>query len=217
MRGSSDSLLRGLIRLSYLLPSITLVALIVHFAIPHIFFLYNGEVYETMNSFTLMGNTWSECRTMTDTATEGSTEALYFSYVMSFFVILSWVAIVLFAVLAITSAVCSLRAFAHVPTDREANRAKRWMQFFCPNRVLYVLTCMLLLIPASFALILEACYRKFFLYEIEVLFIGPSEYLTVAIGVVLCVGAFLALLPAQSRLHMDMYRLYKAKKDTKEH
>ncbi len=217
MRSPSDSVLRGLIRLSYLLPLITLAVLIVHFAIPHIFFLYNGEVYETMNNFTLMGNAWSECRVMTDAATEGSTEALYFSYVMSFFVILSWAAIVLFAILAIAAAVCSCRAFAYSPTDREANRAKRWMQFFCPNRVLYVLTCLLPMIPASFAMILEACYRKFFSYEIEVLFIGPSELVTVAIGLVLCVGSFLALLPAQSRLHMDMYRLYKAKKDAKGH
>lgn len=215
MRGPSNSVLRVLIRLAYWMPLITLAVLLIHFAIPHIFFLYNEEIYETMNTFTLMGNTWTECRAMTDAATNGSSEALTFSYVMTFFVILSWVSIALFAVLAIASAVCSSRAFAYAPTDREANRAKRWMQFFCPNRFLYALTCLLPLIPASFALILEACYRKFFFYDVEVLFIGPAELLTVAICVVLCVASFLTLLPAQSRLHMDMYRLYKAKKDAK--
>ena len=216
MRAPSNSVMRALIRLSYFMPLIALATLVIHFAVPHVFFLFNGEVHETMSTFTLMGNTWSECRAMTDTATQGSTEALMFSYVMSFFVILSWIAIVLLAILSIASAVCSCRAFAMSPTDREANRAKRWLQFFCPNRVTYVLTCLMALIPASFAMILEACYRKFFLYEIDVLFIGPAELLTVGIAVLLCVGSFLALLPAQSRLHMDMYRLYKAKKNEKE-
>ena len=213
MREASNSLFRGLTRVSYLLPLMALVALLVHMAIPHVFFFYQEEIYETMSSFSLMENTWEECRAMTDLTAEGSVEALYFSYVMSFFVILSWVAIVLFAGLAIAVAVCSCRAFAYPPTSREANRAKRWLQFFCPNRVLYVITCLLPLIPASFGLILEACYRKFFYYEIEILFIGPADLVTAAVFAVLCVGTFLALLPEQSRLHMDMYRLYKAKKD----
>lgn len=207
---------RTLIRIAYLLPVISLVGLLIHFAIPHIFFLWKDEVYETVNLFGLMGNTWRECRVATDLSVDGSVESLYFSYVMSFFVILSWVCIVLFAILAVASAVFSCRAFAYAPTDREANRAKRWMQFFCPNRVLYVLTCLLPLIPAAFPMILEACYRKFFFYEIEVLYIGPADLLTAAIAVLLCVGSFLALLPAQSREHMDLYRLYKAKKDVKE-
>ncbi len=215
MSGRTFKGARALIRIAYLLPAISLVGLLIHFAVPHIFFLWNGEIYETMNLFTLMGNTWKECRAATDLSADGSVEALYFSYVMSFFVILSWVAIVLFAVLAVAAAVCSCRAFSYAPTAREANRAKRWMQLFCPNRVLYVLTCLLPLIPAAFPMILEACYRKFFFYEIDVLFIGPADLLTAAIAVVLCIGAFLALLPAQACEHMDLYRLYKAKKDEK--
>ena len=212
MKGLSSWGYRALIRLAYLLPAISLVVLVIHFAVPHIFFLYDGEVYETMNWFSLTGNTWTECRAMTDPDVTGSTEALYFSYVMSFFVILSWVCIVLFAMLATVSAICSCRAFAYAPTDRQSNRAKRWMQLFCPNRVLYVLTCLLPLLPAAFPMILEMCYRKLLFYEIDVHFIGPAELWTAAVAAVLCVGAFIALLPAQSREHMDMYRLYKSKK-----
>ena len=74
MKVLSNSVLRVLIRLSYFMPLIVLATILIHFAVPHVFFLLNDEIYETMNTFTLMGNTWTECRTMTDTATQGSTD-----------------------------------------------------------------------------------------------------------------------------------------------
>ena len=204
---------RALCRTAYLSPLLTLAILLIQAAVPHVFFLLDGEPHETLNIFTLMGNTWEQCQALLDSTDEVSVEAMYFSYTMSFFVILSWIAIALFAILALSSAILSCYAFSLSPTDKRTNRAKRWMQFFCPNRPLYVITCLLPLLPAAFPYILEHFYQSMLYYDIKVYFIGPTDLLLTGIAVVLTVAAFLALLPTQSAEHLDMFRLYKAKKD----
>ena len=213
MKRLPKPLRRALCRTAYLLPLLTLAILLIHAAVPHVFFLLDGEPYETMSTFTLLGNTWEQCQDLLDSTKEVSVEALYFSYTMNFFVIISWVATVLFAILALSSAILSCYAFSLSPTDTRTNRAKRWMQFFCPNRPLYVITCLLPLLPAAFPYILEHFYQSMLYYDIKVYFIGPADLLLTGIAVLLTVASFLALLPSQSAQHLDMFRLYKAKKD----
>lgn len=213
MKDLPSPLRRALIRLSYLAPVLCGIALLIYACVPHIFFLYNGEPFETMNLFTLMSNTWGECNALLESTEDVSVNAVYFSYIMNFFVILSWICIVLFALFALATAITSTYAFSQPPTAKQTNRTKRWLQFFCPNRPLYVISCLLPLIPAAVPLILEKCYTSLLYYDIKVYFIGVADLILAAIAAVLCVGSFLALLPAQSREHMDMYRLYKAKKE----
>ena len=213
MKQLPTSVARPLIRTAYLLPLLLAIALLTVACIPHIFFVYNNiPTKETHNLFALMANTWKECSAMLEGSAKGSTNALYFSYVMNFCVIFSWVCILLFATVALACAICSTRAFAYPPTSREANRAKRWMQLFCPNRPLFAVACLLPLVPSAFPAILALCYRKLLNYEMEVAFIGVNDLILASVGVVLCLALFFSLLPAQAREHMDLYRLYKAKK-----
>ena len=49
---------RALIHLFYLLPLLFGVALLIYAAVPHLWFVYDGEAYSTMDLFELQGNAW---------------------------------------------------------------------------------------------------------------------------------------------------------------
>ena len=212
MKQLPTSVARPLIRLCYLLPAITGLILLIWAIAPHMFFLFNGIPFENDHSlFSLMGNTWSQCVATMSGDAEASANALYFSYSMIAVTALSWIAIVGYTVPAIASAVCSCVAFAYQPTAKEANRAKRYLRFLCPNRALYVLSNLGVLLPAFFPQILIAAYRSLFNYNMEVFYYGPPAWLIALLCLLLNLAAFLLSLPDQARTHMDMFRLYKAK------
>lgn len=212
MKQLPSSVARPLIRIAYLLPMISGLAMLILACVPHVFFFYNGAPYDTQSPLALMGNTWREAQAMLTAETTGSGGAYYFALFMSVFTVLSWICIVLYAATAIAAAICSTVAFAHAPTERLSNRAKRWLQFICPGRVLYVISNLLLLLPASFPYLLQHCYRTQLGYHMKVYFIGVSDLLLGGILVALNLVAFLALLPAQAREQMDMFRIVKQKK-----
>ena len=210
MKPLTSPLRRGLIRTVYLLPAITGLILLVYAMIPHLFFMRGELIYNTQSPFALMSTTWTECQALFD-AVEASAGAVSFSFLMSAVVILSWIFSVLYTVVAIASAICSCVAFSHRPTAKESNRAKRWMQFFCANRVLYVISLLLPLLPAAFPYILVSCYQKQLFFDVSLYFMGPPDLLLAIVFAVLNAASFLFLLPAQSEEHMDMFRLYKSK------
>ena len=212
MKRLPSSVACPLIRISYLLPFLFGILLFIHACIPHIFFLQDGDPKETQNLFELMSSTWTTCSYMLDGKLEVVADAMYFPYVMKTAVVLSWISIFAYALMAIPSAICSMVAFSFPPTARQANRAKRWMQFFCPNRVLFVFLHLLPLIPASFALILETCFRQMMAMKVTVHFIGIGDLLFTGILLAISILLWLLLLPAQNQERMDLYRLYKAKK-----
>lgn len=209
-----SSVARPLIRLTYLLPAISGVILLIYACVPHLFFLYQDVVYETLSPFQLIANTWNECSTILGADSKASAEAVFFAYTMMFFAVLFWIAVIIYTITASASAITSCIAFASPPTSKESNRAKRWMRFFCPGRVLYVVSNLILLLAAAFPHILLYFYqRQLGYFGMTLHFFGPSDLLLAAILILLQVAAFLALLPLQARVHMDMFRLYKAKKD----
>lgn len=216
MSRAPSLLRRALIRIAYLLPAIFGIVMLIVALLPHVFFFYNGAAYETQSMLSLMASTWEESRAMLDGSVNGSSAAYFFSLIMSVFVVLSWVCGILYALTAAASAVCSCIAFAYPPTHPISNRSKRWMQFFCPNRVLYVLSNLLLLLPAAFPQILQHFYRTQFAYDMKLYFIGVNDLILAIVFVVVNVTSFLALLPAQADEHMDLFRLYKSKKDVTE-
>ncbi len=212
MKQLPASVARPLIRLSYLLPAITGSVMLIWAIVPHMFFLFNGTPFENDHSlFSLMGNTWNECVAAMSGSAEASANALYFSYSMIAVTALSWIAIVGYAATAISSAICSCMAFAYPPTAKEANRAKRYLRFLCPNRILYVLSNLALLFPAFFPQILVSLYHSLFNYDMEVYYYAAPAWLIVLLCLLFNIAAFLLSLPDQARTHMDMFRLYKAK------
>ena len=212
MKALSSSTLRLLIRIAYLLPAIGGLILLIYALIPHIYFIYDGAAYETLSTFTLVGNTFSDCSALLDGTTDGSNYAAVFSYLMIFFGILFWIGIICYTVMAASAAICSCLAFSQKPTAKESNQAKRWFRFFCPNRGLYIFSNLLILLSAAFPHILLYFYHTQLGYtSMSVHFFGISDLVLAAILVLLNLVFFIALLPAQSAEHLDMYRLYKAK------
>lgn len=203
---------KAFIRISYLLPAVCGLGLLIYACLPHLFFVLAGEAHEDMSFFQLLSNTWRECGAMIDGATKGSANATFFSYVMRFFVILSWVCILLFASAALPAAVCSCVAFAYPPTNPCANRAKRWFRFFCPNRPLYVLANLAPLFPACFVYVLLSNYRKYLGLDVSVFYYGPPAWVITLIAAALSLVPFCLLIPAQNRAHMNLFQLYKSKK-----
>ncbi len=201
---------RAVIRLAYLAPLITGCLLLIWSFVPHIFFMMNGTAYETLSTAELMSNTWRECRALFEEAS-ASPGAVMFATWMRIAVVAAWVCIVLYAFFCLAGAICSTVAFAYAPTAKEANLAKRWMQFFCPNRPLYVISCLLPLLPSAFPHLLLLCYRTQLVYDMSIHFIGPSDLLLAVLLSALNIGAFLLTLREQDRGHLDLYRLYKSK------
>lgn len=210
----SDTSKRFWVRLAYLMPAIVGVILLVHSLIPHVYFVYEEELYQTMSSHQLIGNTWQLCNDMLDRESVDQYVAL-FSYVMIFFVVLSRLFAVLYAIFAVLTSVFSVRAFSVLPTQKTANRSKRWLQLFCPNRVVYVVLCLLPLLPAFFPYILSYFYRVRLGMEMHVFFFGPSDPLLTGVLVLLLELSFLLTLKLQSQTHLDMFRLYKKKPNDK--
>ena len=201
---------RTLIRLCYWMPAITGILLAVWAFIPHLFFMYGEAIYETRSPFELVCNTWSECQELLNGA-EASPAAVSFSLIMSAAVIALWICLAIYATVASAAAICSTVAFSYRPTAREANQAKRWMQFFCANRVLYAISNLLILFPAAFSQILLACYQKQMHYEMSLHFIGPSDLILAILAALVNLASFFLLLKAQNEERMDLFRLYKAK------
>lgn len=202
---------RTLIRLVYLLPLLTLFVLVIHAAIPHMFFVHDGVALDTHSSFGLIHNAWKNCRSLLNGTTDGSEAAVYFAYGISFFVILFWVAFVLFAVSAIAAAVCSATAFSYEPQSKKSNRIKRWFGLFCPNRILYMLSFFLPLPITLFPYILLYFYRRTWNYKMSLHFYGLPDIFIGIILTALNLICFLLLLRAQAEEHLDLFRLYKAK------
>lgn len=203
---------RGLIRAAYLSPLICGGLMLLVFAIPHLYFVYGNVAYETFSSFDLLANAMSECTAVLNGTTEGTSDAVYFAYTVSLFVVLFWVALVAYLSTAIAAAVCSLYAFSKEPTAVESNRAKRWFRFVCPNRITYVICNLALLLSAAFPHILLYCYHRQMGYVgISLHFYFGSDLLWGVILTAMGLLPYLVLLPAQADEHLDLFRLYKAK------
>ena len=204
---------RGCIRATYLLPAVTWALVLICAAIPHLYFIYDGIAHETVSTFGLLTNTWSECMNVLTGSADSTPASVLFSYIMLAVAVLTWATILWHGIAAITCAICSCYAFSLAPTDRLANRAKRVFHLICPNRICYVILQFLPLPLAFFPQILTACYQSQLGLQMRLCAFGPQDWIPACSITLICTGAYLALLSAQSREHMDMFRLYKAKKD----
>lgn len=214
MMALSTSTKRFLIRLAYLMPIISGSILLIYACVPHLFFVHNNVALDTLSIFDLVSNTATQCSALTGGTQSGSGEATVFAYTMLFFVTLFWLALVAYAVMALASAIASSVAFYYPPTSKQANRAKRWMQFFCIGRAVYVIDNLVLLLAAAFPHILLYFYQTQMGYvDMRLCFFALPDLLLAVILIALNLAAFLALLPIQAQEHMDMFRLYKSKKD----
>ena len=73
MRRYSNPAHRALIHLCYFLPAIFGILLLVYAAVPHLWFVYNGDAYSTMNLFELQDNAWDFYKQIAAGSVESST------------------------------------------------------------------------------------------------------------------------------------------------
>ena len=209
----SSATRRTLVRIAYLLPLACGLILLLVAAVPHIYFVYDGEAHETLSTLSLVSNTLVDCNAILNGTVDASNFAVVFSYVMVAFCWLFWIGVVTFAIMALSTAIFSLLAFAHAPTSKESNRFKRFFRIFCGNRVFLVIPHLLVLISAAFPQILLYFYHNQLGYlGMSLHFFGLPDVILAALLMTLSLAAHFLTLPMQAKEHLDLFRLYKAKK-----
>ena len=209
MRRYSNPTHRALIHLCYLLPAILGILLLIYAAVPHLWFVYNGDAYSTMNLFELQENAWDFYEQIEAGTVENSTAVTWFKDLLPVVSALFWILPIVYALIVAMITVCSIVAFSFEPTTRIANRTKRILQLVCPNRVTYLLLPLLPLFSALFPQLMLWLYRlqgmKIGLYTFFV-----ADWILVLIFAALNAAVFILLLPMQSEEHLDMFRIYKS-------
>ncbi|MBQ3014399.1 MAG: hypothetical protein IJD75_04600 [Clostridia bacterium] len=200
---------RALIHLCYLLPAIFGILLLIYAAVPHLWFVYDGDAYSTMNLFELQENAWEFYEQIKVGTVENSTAVTWFKDLLPVVSALFWILPILYALIATMITVCSIVAFSFEPTSRIANRTKRILHLICPNRVTYLLVSLLPLFSALFPQMLLLLYRMQGM-SIRLYTFFLADWILVLIFAVLNAAAFILLLPVQSEEHLDMFRIYKS-------
>ena len=199
----------ALIHLCYLLPAIFGILLLIYAAVPHLWFVYDGDAYSTMNLFELQENAWEFYEQIKAGTVENSTAVTWFKDLLPVVSALFWILPILYALIATMITVCSIVAFSFEPTSRIANRTKRILHLICPNRVTYLLVSLLPLFSALFPQMLLLLYRMQGM-SIRLYTFFLADWILVLIFAVLNAAAFILLLPVQSEEHLDMFRIYKS-------
>ncbi len=200
---------RALIHLCYFLPALFGIVLIIYAAVPHLWFVYDGEAHSTMSLFELQSNSWDFYQQIQSGNIENHAAVVWFEELLPVVTALFWILPIIYALVTLTVTVCSIVAFSFEPTTRIANRTKRILHLVCPNRVTYLLMPLLPLFSALFPQLLLWLYR----YQgmnIRLYTFFLADWILVLIFAVLNAAVFILLLPLQSESHLDMFRIYKS-------
>lgn len=212
MKKPSKTVQRFFCRTVYLLPLISAFLMILYAAIPHLWFVYEYEAYDTLSLFSLQSNVWAECDALLNGEAAASSFAVYFSHIMRVVCVLFWFSMILYGLLALLCAICSTVAFAHSPTHRYSNRSKRVLHLLCPGRILYLVLNLAPLVWGFFAQILLFAYRNFMGYRPTLHYFWLPDWVLSLFFTLLCTGTFLFTLSMQADARLDMFRIYKARK-----
>ena len=205
---------RALIHLCYFLPALFGIVLLIYAAVPHLWFVYDGEAHSTMDLFELQGNAWDFYKDIKSGAVESTAVVTWFEQLLPVVSALFWILPILYGFVALLITVCSIVAFSFEPTTRIANRTKRILHLVCPNRVTYLLFPFLPLFSSLFPQLLLWLYRlqgmsiRFYTFFL-------ADWILVLIFAFLNAAAFILSLPLQSKAHMDMFRIYKSSAQVK--
>lgn len=209
MKRYSNPAHRALIHLCYLLPAIFGIVLLVYAAVPHLWFVYDGDAYSTMNLFELQSNAWEFYEQIKTGAIESTAAVVWFEQLLPVVSALFWILPIVYALVAAMITVCSIVAFSFEPTSRTANRTKRILHLICPNRVTYLLLPLLPLFSALFPQLMLWLYRLQGM-NIRLYTFFLADWILVLILAVLNAVVFILLLPMQNEEHLDMFRIYKS-------
>ena len=200
---------RALIHLCYLLPAIFGVLLLIYASVPHMWFVYDGEAYSTMNLFELQSNAWDFYEQIKAGKIESAVAVTWFEQLLPVVSALFWILPIVYAFVVLTITLCSVVAFSFEPTTRVANRTKRILHMVCPNRVTYLLMPLLPLFSSLFPQLMLWLYRLQGM-NIRLYNFFLADWILVLIFAVVNAAVFILLLPMQNEAHLDMFRIYKS-------
>ena len=193
---------------AYLFPVVLCILTVLLFALPRFYFSYENETHESMGLFTLVENTWKICQDAFEAQSIGP-DTMNFAYVMSFCVILFWIGLIWFVILALHSLLCTCIAFASDPTSILSNRTKKLFQFAWFNYPLYVIFHLIPLLISFFPQILRSQYASKLGISVKLNYFGIPDPWILAFATLASLALFFGTLSQQQALHLDMFRLYK--------
>ncbi len=194
----------GLIRLAYLLPILNAVVLLILACIPHLFYLSEGEVYDTLSLFRLMGNTYAE------ESIKETTAGLYFSFAMLAVWWISVACIVLYGIFCIATAAMTYSAWTPYRTPSKLeNQLKRAYRIVVPNRGFYAFFHILPLIPSLFPYFLQLFAKYMLGQSMRVYYIGIPDFVVVLLLAAVSLTLFFVTLSDQKHNKMDLFRIFK--------
>ena len=200
---------RALIHLCYFLPAIFGIVLVIYASVPHLWFVYNGEAYSTMNLFELQENACDFYKQVQSGAIESNAAVKWFEQLLPVVSALFWVLPIVYALITLLVTICSIVALSFDPTTRISNRTKRILHLVCPNRVTYLLMPLLPLFSSLFPQLMLWLYRwqgmNIRLYNFFL-----ADWILVLLFAVINAVVFILLLPVQNEAHLDMFRIYKS-------
>ncbi|MBQ9773038.1 MAG: hypothetical protein IJW30_00055 [Clostridia bacterium] len=217
---------RLLCRAAYLLPLLLGVLFLVYTHVPHLWFVYDdpeqqGNFYitDTTSPAQLQKDAKESSFAVLDsdgeTDADGEAQAVRnersFATLLTVASVVYYVALVLFAIPATLTAICSLVAFALPPTHLYANRAKRLLHFLCPNRICFLLSFLFPILTALFPQVLLFGYQTYQGLDIRLHYQGLPDWALALALAILCAALFLLTLPWQAEEHLDMFRIYKSR------
>lgn len=199
-----------LVRLAYMMPLLSAVILLILAATPCFFFQSRGEAFESMSLLGVMTNTYENCKGFLDGTANGSTSALYFSYVMTAILFVTVAVMALYAVFVLFTALLLPFAWTpNAPGHPTVNKLKRAYRMLVPNRGCYVVCNLLPLLPSCFPYFLELFYNKLLGDPATLHYLFLPNPIITAVLCALSVTLFLATLTAQRENRMDLFRVYK--------
>ena len=204
-----QSLRRAALRGVYLLPLLGILVFCIYAAIPHIWFVYESQAHETVSLFELLQNVSKTCQSARESGTADEA-TLQFASLMSAATVFFRIVLVLYAVFAVSTAVCSTVAFSAPPTSVLSNKTKRILGLICPSRPIYLGLSVLPIIPAFFPSLLVYAYSALLGIEMKVHAAPVADWVLALILVSLNVILYIATLPLQAEEHMDLFRIYRA-------
>ncbi len=200
----------GLIRLTYLMPTVCGVILLFLAALPHLFYQANNDVYSTLSLFQLLGNTYQEgSKFLTGTA-QGTTADFYFYLVMLSFFALSLLCMILYGIFAVFSTVMVGYVWTpHATPTALGNNLKRAYRIAVPNRGFFVFYHLLPLFPSFYPYLLQIFSKKILGMEMKAFYYGIPDVVAVAVLAAASIALFFFTLSAQKENKMDLFRIYK--------
>ncbi len=197
------------IRLAYFLPALVGAVTLFLAFYPHLFFKSGETIYDSVSFFDFLENIRSTCFSAVSSASDATSAAVYFSYVMIPVWVLACLLAVWYAVFQIMTLFLSSVALTPRATSPLLNKLKRIYRIAVPCRGFYVFLLLIPLILSFLPYLFVALYENLLGMTAILYYDFLPDAVLLGILTFPCIALYLATLKAQKELKIDLFRLYK--------